>query len=134
MPSVSVLVVRVARPEAFSGTGCAQVGPVARELHRARRDRRRRPRRTAAVKVTGSPVVDVVSELVTAVVVVTRGWSVVMVEAPATGHRADITAGVVHDEQRQVPLAVLRPVNAPARVVWLDGVGAGAGNESAAPP
>ena len=92
------------------------------------------PARTAAVKVTGSPVVVDVSEDDRAVVVVTALVAVVIsrLQPPDIVPASPLVSSTTYKDQ--VPLAVLRPVNAPARVVWPEGAGAGAGKESAAPP
>ena len=131
VPWVSVLVVREARPDPFSGTGAPRLTPSLANctVPAVTGDA---PALTVAVKVTGSPVVDVVSELVTVVLVALAAASVVRVtlQPPVMTPTSPLESSTMNS--CQVPLASARPVKAPARVVWLDGVGAGAGHPSVA--
>lgn len=83
--------------------------------------------------MTGSPVVEVASDEVTVVVVATAVTSVVMVrlQPPAMLPTSPLVSSTMNSLHS--PLGLM-PAKAPAKVVWLDGVGAGAGKLSTAAP
>jgi len=87
---------------------------------------------TVAVNVTGRAVREGLSELVTVVVVASAAFAVVMVrlQPPAIEPRSPLVSSTT--KSCHAPLGLI-PVNAPARVVCDDGVGAGAGRVSVVP-
>ncbi len=90
------------------------------------------PAVTVAVNVTEEPVVDGDPEVATVVDVETACSAVVIVtdQPPATDPVSPLVSSTMNS--RHVPLGSI-PENAPARVVSVEAVGAGAGNVSPDP-
>ena len=121
VPSLSADVVSDATPEPLSATGAPSA--VVPSLNCTDPTETGLPAAvTVAVKVTGAPVVEVA----------TAATSVEMIrlQPPAIVPTAPVASSTAY--RCQVPFGLM-PENAPANVVWVDGLGAGVGKLSPPP-